>query len=497
LPSARPLLVSLLLVALSPLATAQEGSDSPSHEVWTEARTVDDLFQVPANGSLTIRDAIVTLGRGIDVQAGGVLVLESTGRPTGLVAKNASGYTLRVYGGAVYANGTPESPIVFEGVSGTGQASGDTILFTTGIEVMGRFEASHARIANYSSGLKSGANATVDLRDVAFESGRGLGLVASQGLITAEGLSFRGKGAGFWSVADGKAVLRNSTFRDGNVAIMSNGNYTILENVQVRDSFGCIRNTVGRLETNGFECVDYNDTGILVTRPVKGFRLPTATLVGVRVSTSLPNASAAIHISEAPGAVLDGVDIGPVPKEGIALDGVMPASISNVTFRGTGEYAVMVIDASRDLPTERIGNGTPGTKGWLLVGYRFSARVLGVDGNPQGGAILEARHPNGTLATRKATNVAGVTPLTLLPIRTVDANGTVEEYAYNVRAYHTNSSGLWSREGYVPDGDPLLVQLLKVETNQPSKSTPGFSFLGALGAVGAVGFILRYRRNRI
>ena len=496
MPSRGPLAALLLLVATLPaVASAQEAGD-PAVTLWTEARTTEGELKVENGTKLVIRDAVVSLGGPLVVEAHGVLVLETTGQPTGLAAGPHGGYSLRVHG-AMFLNGTLESPVTVDGSGGLGVASGDTILFRDGIESTGLLDATHARFVNYTAGLRSGANATVNLRDTLFQSPKGLGLVASLGYITGERVTFEGPGAGYWSVANGQGTLRDSTFREGGTAIMSNGNTTVLERVRVERSEGCIRNTVGILRVTGFDCVDYNGTGIHVSKPVKGSRLPSATLQDVRVSTTRPNASIAIHVSNAPGTVLDGIDVGPVPQQGVVVDGDM-ATISNATFHGVGDFNVAVFDVVRNAPTAQIGDGTPGPSGWLFVGHRFSARVLGVDGQPAPGAVVEVRHANGTLALRKTTTGQGVTTTSALPNLVVGPDGVVHAGNYTLRAFHPQNGGLWTREGYVPDGDVLLIHLLETQGAAATpKDTPGPSALALLGVVAALGYGLRYRRSRI
>lgn len=491
-----PLLVAMFFLAGLPVASADDAEGGPEEQdpntiVWTEPQDVTDLLVVHHNETLIVRGVQIALDKGFHVQVDGRLILESLpGKPAGFTAKNESGWVGEVYG-SVYANGTPEDPVLLDGVGGLAQASGDTVLFTTGIGVTeGLLWTDHVVIQNYTSGVKSGLNATLMLHNTTFTSERGLGLVASQGQIWGWDLTFDGKAASFWSVAAGRSNLYDSTFQRNNFGIVSNGLDTTVHGIRIQDSEGCIRTTVGYFNGTDVECLRYNTSGIVISKPVKGARLPTATFRGVRATTEAPNATAAIQVIAAPNTVLEDLDLGPLPTQGVYVERHMPA-ISNATFRGNGHYNVLAIDVERNVPAGKIGEGESGAEGWLFVGYRFSARVLGIDSVPAEGATLLARHQNGTLALRKITNAAGTTSTALLAIREVPPDGNVLDHTYDLEAMSRDGRGRWSRQDYVPDGDVLLVQLLE---QAPANDTPGPSVLLVLLSVAFVAVAARRRR---
>ena len=485
------LILALLLLAGLPGARAQE---EDSVTVWTEPREIDGWLDILPGQTLIVRGTQIALDRGFHVFPGALLVVESVpGQLTGFAARNQTAGWEGHVEGVAYLNGTAQDPVVLDRVGGAAQATGDTIFFSTGVVVAeGLLETNHAVFMNYTSGVKSGANATVRLHNTTFDSARGLGLVASQGEIWANDTTFRGRGAGLWSVADGKSNLRDVTFENGGIAIMSNGNYTNVDGMRVVGSDGCVRTTVGRFDGSDIECIGYTQGGVIISKPVKGTRLPTARIQGLRVTTDAVNASPAVQVLNAPGAVLRDLDIGPVTSQGIFIDRRMP-EISNVTFRGTAHFAVVAMDVEEDAPTAQIGQGTPGEAGWLFVASRFTARVVDTKGELAEGVTVSLQDRNGSMALRRTTGAGGTTASGVVVVRTVDAEGKLEEHLYDVEARSRDGQESWTREGYQPDGEVLLVNLLST----PTEEVPGAGLPLVLLALLGVALASRYRRGRI
>lgn len=487
------LLATLLLVTALPPAVAQDGD--PSVTVWTAAdsRHVVGFVDVAPNTTLVIRGAVLEMEDGFNVALGGKLVLEEG---TVLKAGDENGWLIDDQG-TVEVRGTATNPVVVEGLGGAGQNNGDTILFSGGIIVGGGvFDAQHLHVTNYTSGLKAAYNSTVRLTDVYFNSSKGLGLVASQGMIEGERLYFRGRGAAYWAVADGHAVIRNSTFEEsGLFAIVANGNETIIENARVLNGSGCARNTVGRLVVRGMDCVDFQTDGVIVSRPGRGIRMPDAHITDVRIRSTHPNASTGVAVIGASAHRLENLEIGPVGNWGLVFDTITPR-FSNVTFRDVGRYNVALLNPQVPAAPAYVGEGTPGGEGWLFAGYPAQARISDASGKLVEGAYFEGRYDNGTLAFRKVTAASGVAATSYVPLFEMGADRTLRNYTYDLRAYDQRGAS-WSREDYVPDGEVLLVQLSEPVVTDPNEDVPGPSVALLLGALVVVAGALRYRRNRI
>lgn len=484
------LLAALLVVSVLPLASAEVGGEGVT--IWNESKHVKGFVEVANDTTLIVRGAVLELEDGFIVHPLGKLVLEAG---TVLKPGDDNGYLIDNQG-RMEVRGRADSPVVIEAIGGAGQNSGDTILFTGGLAVNGgTLDAEHLFMGNYTSGLKAAWNSTVRLRDVTFNATKGLGLVASQGMIHGERLVFRGPGAAYWAVADGHAEIRDSEFQgNGTFAAVVNGNETIFRNVRIDSYDTCIRTTVGRLELHDVECTGFRADGLVVSRPVKGFRMPDLVVKGGRIHTDEPTALSAISIVKAPAHRLDDVSIGPVPRWGLVLESTQLRA-GNLTFQGVGVHNVAFINPIVPVNPERIGNGTAGAEGWLFVGFPTMARVVDGEGKPLQGAIFEGKYDNGSLAFRKATPESGLTSSAYLPIMVIGPDGQVTNTTYSLRAFHPEKGGSWSRESYVPDGQMLLVQLTPSEGGGNPVPAPSFGLL--VGALVAVALASRYRRSRI
>lgn len=488
------LLATLLLATALPSAAAQDEDGSVT--VWTAAdsRHIAGFVDVPANTTLIVRGATLELEDGFNVALGGTLILEEG---TVLKAGDENGWLIDDQG-TIEVRGTATDPVRMEGLGGSGQNNGDTILFSGGIIVGGGvFDARHLHVTNYTSGIKAAWNSSVRLTDVFFNSSKGLGLVASQGMIEGERLTLRGRGAAYWAVADGHAVIRNSTFEESGIfAIVSNGNETIVENVRVLNSGGCVRNTVGRIVVRGLHCEGFQTDGVVIAKSARGTRLPEAEISGARIFSSHPNASTGVAILGATGHRLSDLDIGPVGSWGLVFDTVTPRH-QNVTFHEVGRYNIALLNPQVPAPPSYIGEGAAGAEGWLFVGYPTQARIVDPDGAPVEGAYFEGRYDNGTLAFRKTTLASGLAATSYLPLFEMGADRSLRNHTYDLRAYDPRDGALWSRDAYVPDGEVLLVRLAEPLAPTVDEDIPGPSLALLLGALVVVATALRYRRSRI
>lgn len=480
--------VALLLVGM-PTVLAQD-NEAQGTTVWSENRAVEGLHEIQDGETLVIRGAMITLDEGILVHPGGKLVLHSNDKSAFLTAGRAIGWNLTVRG-ELEILGTPSNPVIFNGLGGVASAAGENIIFQGGLDVAGPADVRHARFINYSSGVKVTPNGTLTIRDSEFLSFRGLGLVSIAGPIDASDLTFRYRGASLWTIAAGKANLSDSVFYNASTAVMATGNETYLRNVRMEGAETCLRHTQGILRADGVECIEYLAIGLTVSRPSKGFRMPDSEIRNARITSMQVNATVAVHVNQAPGAVFDGIHIGPVTLQGVLADGTFP-TLRNLTFEGIGaSYAVAIMNPDAKVPAEKIGTGTPGPQGWLFVGYRASARILDPEGNPAAGAVIQAFYENETMALQKRAGENGLTAAGILPYIQIGPDGVAKIEKYELEAFLPETTAHWTRSDYTPDGEILLIRLVEGADPRP---TPGPTPLLVLVILVGVALVAARRR---
>lgn len=480
-----PLLLLVLLLlssAAAPASRAEEGAV----EVWDQPRAVV-AHLVQNDTTLVVRGVPVTIEVGLVVAPRGRLVLEPgpDGAPAELRAGDADGWAALVQGEMV-ADSRGGEPAVLEGIGGEATASKDTLLLTGGFTVAGRVEADGIIVRGYTAAFSLAPNGTLVLRNATFESERGMAVAATHGRAEVADATFRGPGAGAWVAASGVLRVARATFEDVPLPVTHLGDEAVLEDVVARNATaGCVRASKGSLVVRGLSCEGFQKSGIDVARPTQGIGRPRADLSGLRLTSGNATAPAVFVDGAEAVSVADSV-LGPVGGHGIDARGVQPA-LRNVTFRGVGGYNHHLLNVGAPLRAEGLAEGEPGAKGHAYVGAHFSLRALGADGEPAERARVEVRlEPEDVRIAHAVLPETGRSEPFVLDVLQVDREGRRHAFSYHVVARDAEGAHGWERAGYVPDGSPLLFQMVDPVARQ---STPLPSLPIALLALTLVAWV--------
>lgn len=485
------LLLALLLSGLVlPAARGQEGG---AVEVWDQPRSVV-AHMVQNDTTLVIRGTTITLDGGLVVAERGRLILEPgpDGAPAVLRPGDRDGWAALVLGEMV-VDSRGGQPAVLEGIGGEAAPTKGTILLAGGVTVSGRLDADGLVVRNYTGAFNVGLNGTIRVRNATFSSPVGMALVATYGAVDAADARFEGAGGGAWVATDGELHLARATFQDVPTAVTHLGDAATLEDVSVRNaSEGCVRASKGSLVVRGLSCEGFGRGGVLLTRPAQGLGRPRAELSGLRLSST--NASApALLVEDADAVDVSDSVLGPVGTNGVQASGIQP-TLRNVTFRGAGGYNVFLLNLPTPPRREGLVSGEPGVLGHAYVGARFVLRALGADGQPADKAKVDVLlEPDDAPVAHAILTPAGQTNPFVLDVFKVDREGRERSYSYHIKAEDADGAHAWERTGYVPDGDPLLFQIVEPRV---AKETPGAPLALLLAAVACGAWALGRARRR-
>lgn len=449
------------------------------------------------NASLALGPGVTLTIRGIQVAFENVtvtvtpssrLVVESTlDAAARLVGSHADGWGLEVYGPAEM-RGTPDSPVFVSGLGGAGSRGLAVYSFNGGIHVAagGRLDASYVTFADYASGVYiDGANATFE--QVAFRSGKGLGLVSSTSQVALEHATFVGAGAKLVVTStQGGFTGRDLSFEtSGDRAISVLRSVAVFERVKSAGAGTClVVEGFGRVAVRDFECRDYQTVGILASADGRGGR--ALALDGLSLS-SAANASG-IAATRATALELRNATLGPINGTAIVQENGAPL-LANVTFTGVRDYALVLrAPKSAELPTAPPGAGEPGRLGWTLVQQPLWVGVVDTAKTP----ILDARvtavlGDGETPVVDARTDAKGATGKFFVDALRIDGNGTIDSLRYDVTAFVPGSKTP-TTASVVPNGTFVLLQV-----PTPARAVPGPAFLW-LGAILLVAALARRAR---
>lgn len=499
----RALLLTLctLLLLPAPMAAAQDADDPPAGrvEVWDTPRTMDKVLLVENGTTLIIRGVTVTMHAGLVVAPTGKLVLESgpDGAPVVLKAGLDAGW-IAVLGGETLVRSAPGSPAIIDGLTGEGLASGDTVLISGALKLIGRMDADGIVFRNYTSGFALQPDSRLTLRNATFESNRGMGLVGAYGHGEVFDSTFRGPGASAWTVASGTLRLVRTHFENNTFPIAQHGTRITLEDVSATNVSSCLRATKGEVVVRGLHCTEFSGSGVELARPTSGFGRVHADISGLRISSEREN-KAGVAVNGPDNVTIRDSELGPLHKDGFLFTGELP-KVSNVTFRGVDNYNVVLLNPRGDVDEEAwtLG-GESGGAGKLLVAAGFFVRASNPDGGPAVGALVEVRdETDGRLILRRLVGENGASEPTTLEVVSINATGGRTNHTYHVVAANVTQGLRWERTGYVPDGAGLAFQFTPgsgpvVVTEKAPTPGPALPLVALAGALAALALRRRLR----
>lgn len=489
----RPTLVATTLALLLPLlapsgaAAANDALVLEGDHVWEGEDLVFDRDVVVANGSnLTIvgvRVSFANTSLTIDPDAS-LIVRSLPGDPAALTS-DSDGWRL-IGRGSLTLEGRKEAPIEIANLSGSAGAVHKAVSVTGGFSMAhGALLADHVRLSNYTSGMVVGGNATTTLRNVTFESPRGLGLVVTGAALDIQDSDFRGAGAMIYvGVPSGPVTLRNLSFEAAPRPILLRGvNGAIVENVSATDADVCL-DLVGwnrAINVSDFSCSRFGTMAMrLGFADNPGSGTPDVVVRRLHAWTDAPTSETGIFANEPRGLALHDSILGPMPSNAITITGAKPKLV-NVTFVDVGGFNVFVSKPPTHTIPEVPRVGVSGKEGWLRVVEPMSVLVLAPNGLPAQGAlvsVVEIR--NGTVVHESTTDHAGTLRPFPLDVLRIGPDGVEQPERYALRAVQGESRLVAALDGYVPDGEPLVLHL-KTAEEAPVPMVPLIVCLLAIG----------------
>jgi hypothetical protein len=479
----------LLLVQIAgslPLASAQTSeppADNPDqvavgsgdvlvtgNETWNASRNVSGILLVRGNASLTITGATVRVGF-LGVERGGRLVLESTpDASVTLASSNATGWE-GVIAGTFVARGLPDKPVVIDGVGGTASRSKGNFLFKGGFYLSANGTVQHLVFTNYTSGMYVSHGGNLSADGIRFASGKGVGLLASDGIVNATHAEFVGSGASVLASSRALMTLSGATFDSPKTGIVTSASKGRYSNISVANADFCIEVEGGNSTIQGLECHNFQRFGVRATLQQPStrtiLRLQDA---NISDSNATPGEGHGVYLGGLTEASVVNVTIGPVQGNGL-IDIATKATIQGVVIHDAGIYGEVLVDPPNGVTDAPHFTGSGGRQGMLEVKRTVQPDVLLSNGTRAFNASVAyytdtTRDPFAAQTVNGPDTGTGGDPPSMVAV-IVFPNGTRGSFNYTAIAKSEDQKEE-ARVVFAPDGKPFVIHLQPVVAAKPA-----------------------------
>lgn len=487
------LLLVLPMAAQAQLVETDKPTDSLQGDiVWETPHVLAQNTVLENNSTLTIRGTTLDIGNTtFQVREGGHIIVESDGDVPGVLKSDLGGW-IRVLG-KMDLRGTTGTPVEVYGLGGVGSTlqlfqEGGSVNIQRGLGIVkASLDAEHVRFVNYTSGILAGGtpdgkNIThVNLTDVEFNSHYGDGFISTNAEVHMRDVRFVDAGANaFFSISSAPAELTNVSFTNSTTALAVRDTTMNVTDLNVTDSKACLIVQAGgwtNLSIHRFTCKGVQHLGVLLSHPTTSIQTPGRVAIeDASFDANKTVTEPAITVRGNETVELRNVTIGPTPP---GIDGIdltqRNDTLENVTFQGIGGYDVTLISPPSTPNATRLGNGAPGTFGWLRVVQPTTIHVTDVQSSQIVSNAFLTVQETGAKKLGYARTMPGTSVALNLDALRVDPAGNVTRPTYTIVATKDNLTG--NRTGYVP-GPPILIVRLNgtpVSSPTPTSTTPATS----------------------